>query len=213
MVNLYSELVTDDPLHAEHPSTDAKRSDHSLLRRFQDGESDAATAIYLRYAKRLQLLAQSQTGSELVVRFDPEDIVQSVFRTFFRRAAAGHYDIPDGDELWKLFLVIALNKIRARGEYHRAAKRDVAHTTNLDTVEPIRITGQGSPDENAYDVLRLTIDDLFDKLPEVQREIVSMRIEGYNITEISERTKRSKRTVERVLQSFRTRLSECLNTE
>ena len=213
VVNLYSELVADDHSQAENTFADAPRSDHSLVRRFQDGETDAATAIYLRYAKRLQLLAQSQTGTELTVRFDPEDIVQSVFRTFFRRAAEGHYVIPDGDELWKLLLVIALNKIRARGEYHRAAKRNVSQTTTLATVEPGTLTGQGSPDENAYVVLRMTIDDLFDELPEVQREIVSLRIEGHNVTEISEKTKRSKRTVERVLQSFRTHLSECLNTE
>ena len=98
-------------------------SDRTLLRRFQNGEDDAATALYLRYAKRLQRLAELQTGEELAVRLDPEDIVQSVFRTFFRRAAQGHYEIPDGEELWKLFLVIALNKIRAIAQYHRAAKR------------------------------------------------------------------------------------------
>jgi RNA polymerase sigma factor (sigma-70 family) len=185
-----------------------------LLRRFQDGQTDAATAIYLRYAKRLELLARSQTGSELAVRFDPEDVVQSVFRTFFRRAAEGHYDIPDGDELWKLFLVIALNKIRARGEYHRAAKRDVAQTSNLDTVKPIGVgDGQNRPEDDAYRVLRMTIDDLFDEVPEVQRQIVTMRIEGYNVREISEKTNRSKRTVERVLQGFRTRLNECLSAE
>ena len=206
--------MTDDSSHAETPTTDAKRSDHSLLRRFQDGQTDAATAIYLRYAKRLELLARSQTGSELAVRFDPEDVVQSVFRTFFRRAAEGHYDIPDGDELWKLFLVIALNKIRARGEYHRAAKRDVAQTSNLDTVKPIGVgDGQNRPEDDAYRVLRMTIDDLFDEVPEVQRQIVTMRIEGYNVREISEKTNRSKRTVERVLQGFRTRLNECLSAE
>src|SRR5438093_1250171 len=87
-------------------------SDQTLLMRFRRGDADAATALYLRYAKRLRALAQKQTAGTLSVRMDPDDVVQTVFRTFFRRAATGHYQIPDGEELWKLFLVIALNKIR-----------------------------------------------------------------------------------------------------
>src|SRR5207248_189046 len=87
-------------------------SDQTLLMRFRRGDADAATALYLRYAKRLRALAQKQTAGTLSVRMDPDDVVQTVFRTFFRRAATGHYQIPDGEELWKLFLVIALHKIR-----------------------------------------------------------------------------------------------------
>jgi RNA polymerase sigma-70 factor (ECF subfamily) len=74
-------------------------TDESLLFRFQRGQSDAATALYLRYAKRLHALVSKQRGADLAARVDPEDIVQSVFRTFFRRAAAGHYVVPQGDEL------------------------------------------------------------------------------------------------------------------
>src|SRR5438552_7748541 len=88
------------------PATDA-----SLLRRFRSGEDDAATELYRRYAARLLDLAAAKASPDLKRRVDPEDIVQSVFRTFFRRAALGEYEVPDGDELWKLFLVIGLNKI------------------------------------------------------------------------------------------------------
>ena len=122
-------MVTSDERSALSASDEPTLSDSTLLRRFQEGEADAATAIYLRYAKRLQRLAESQTGGELAVRLDPEDVVQSVFRTFFRHAAEGHYEIPDGEELWKLFLVIALNKIRTLGHYHRAACLGAADPT------------------------------------------------------------------------------------
>ena len=72
-------------------------SDGSLLRRLRKGEQDAATRLYLRYARRLHGLATAQTGQDLKSRVDPEDIVQSVFRTFFRRAQEGHYEVPDGE--------------------------------------------------------------------------------------------------------------------
>jgi RNA polymerase sigma-70 factor (ECF subfamily) len=183
-----------------------------LLRQFHRGEEDAATVIYVRYAKRLQLLARAQIGSDLSVRIDPEDVVQSVFRTFFRRAAEGHYQIPKGEELWKLLLVIALNKIRAMGEYHRATKRDVGRTTDLANTEAFGAEG-GHPDESAYRVLRTTVDELLDELSEVQRQMVVMRIAGYDVKEIADTTQRAKRTVERVLQRFRQRLSAVWNEE
>lgn len=190
----------------------APSSDRSLLRRFERGEQDAATALYLRYAKRLDLLTRAHTGTELAVRLDPEDVVQSVFRTFFRRAAQGHYDIPDGEELWKLFLVIALNKIRGLGQRHRAAKRNVGRTTDLGKVQAV-VSDDGSHDEPAYRVLRMTIDELLSELPSTEAEIVSMRIDGHHVKQISETTRRSKRTVERVLQNFRERLTAVMNQE
>jgi RNA polymerase sigma-70 factor (ECF subfamily) len=194
------------------PCNRSKPSDRSLLRRIESGEQDAATALYLRYAKRLSLLARAQAGSELAARLDPEDVVQSVFRTFFRRAADGHYDIPDGEELWKLFLVIALNKIRALGQHHRAAKRNVGRTEELDQLQAF-VPDDASKDESAFRVLRLTINELLDELPEVEATIVMLRIDGNNVQQIAETTKRSKRTVERVLQGFRQRLSAVLNEE
>ena len=187
-------------------------SDQALLMRFRRGDADAATALYLRYAKRLRALAQKQTAGTLSVRMDPDDVVQTVFRTFFRRAATGHYQIPDGEELWKLFLVIALNKIRDLGDYHRAAKRNIQRTVGLES------SGQAAPaniasDEDSLQVLNLTIDDLLESMSPSQREIVTLRIRGHEVNEISASCKRAKRTVERVLQEFRQQLFDQLAKE
>ncbi len=188
------------------------RSDQTLLRRFQAGEDDAATALYLRYANRLQQLAAAQSGRGLAARLDPQDVVQSVFRTFFRRAAMGHYDVPDGEELWKLLLVIALNKIRSLGEFHRAARRNVSRTTSLDA-DHAPIPSPASGNEASYHVLRLTVNDLVSELTPVQQEIVLLRIDGFDIQSIADRTKRSKRTVERTLQHFRHRMQSVLDQD
>jgi len=187
-------------------------SDQTLLKRFRRGDDDAATALYLRYAKRLRALAQKQTAGTLSVRMDPDDVVQTVFRTFFRRAATGHYQIPGGEELWKLFLVIALNKIRDLGDYHGAAKRDIKRTVGLES------SGQAGPtkiatEEDSLHVLNLTIEDLLDSMTPSQREIVMLRIRGHEVNEISTSCKRAKRTVERVLQEFRQQLCDQLAKE
>src|SRR5262245_19341532 len=101
-----------DNSRAELPASQGQLSDRSLLRRYRSGDQWAATQIYLRYAHRLRALARARCSRLWTHRCDDEDIVQSVFRIFFRGAKRGLYDVPDGEELWKLILVIALNKIR-----------------------------------------------------------------------------------------------------
>src|SRR3954464_2443879 len=93
-------------------------TDASLLRRLRLGSEDAATQLYLRYAHRLHALARARTSSDLARQVDAEEIVQSVFGSFFRGVSRGYYDVPAGEELWKLFLIIALNKIRSKGTYY-----------------------------------------------------------------------------------------------
>jgi RNA polymerase sigma-70 factor, ECF subfamily len=192
-------MMTQDPqLSAAAEST----SDRSLLRRFQGGDDDAATALYQRYARRLEALARKQTGAELASRFDADDVVQSVFRTFFRRAAAGLYEVPPGDELWRLLLVLALHKVRDFAVHHRAQKRDVTRTWGVTPQQ----ADLAASDQVGYDALRMVIDELIVTLPEANRQIIELRIEGHEVKEIAERTGRSNRTVERTLQNFRTAL-------
>jgi RNA polymerase sigma-70 factor (ECF subfamily) len=184
-------------------------SDRSLLRRFRAGEQDAATTLYRRYAHRLQALARRQTSADLSPRFDPEDVVQSVFRTFFRRAAAGYYDVPAGDELWRLLLVLALHKVRDLAVFHRAQKRDVSRTW---TVEKSDQSEQdlSVDDRVAYQSLKVVIEEVIRELPVPNRKMIELRIEGNEIAEIAEQTQRSKRTVERTLQAFREQLRELI---
>jgi RNA polymerase sigma-70 factor, ECF subfamily len=187
-------------------------SDGSLVRWARAGDQEAATQLYLRYANRLERLIQTQRSPDLACRFDPEDVVQSIFSSFFRGVNLGLYDVPDGQELWKLLLVIALNKIRARGNYHRAACRDVRLTRD-ETAFSMRALPQQYEDATSAVVLKLVIDEVLQRLPESQRQIVLDRIAGHEVTEIAERNGWSRRTVERVLQEFRNMLDGVLREE
>ncbi|WP_146522392.1 RNA polymerase sigma factor [Stieleria varia] len=178
-------------------------SDATLLIRFQAGDEDAATAIYSRYAKQLLSLANRNSGEALASRVDPEDIVQSIFRTFFRRASQGHYQIPDGDELWKLFLIIALNKVRSVAEFHRAAKRNAGQTQTLGNFDAGDVG-------DTSEILRITIEEVLLSLPEDHQAVVRDRIDGFEVKEIAERNATSRRSVERILQGFRNRLRKSL---
>jgi RNA polymerase sigma-70 factor, ECF subfamily len=181
-------------------------SDRTLVRRVSGGEADAATALYLRYATRLQRLVHYQTGRGLARFTGSEDIVQSVFRTFFRRAAIGHYQVADSDELWKLFLVMALNKIRRLAEYHGAAKRDQSRTVSSEGQRFEAESTYSSEQAAALQTLQLTIDEILTELPTGHAEVVRLRVAGNTLPEIASQTGRSLRTIERVLKEFRERL-------
>lgn len=187
----------------------ADASDHSLVQRLRGGCEDAATQLYVRYAHRLRALARAKWTPDLARRVDIDDIVQSVFGSFFRGASRGLYQVPAGEEIWKLFLVIALNKIRAKCAFHRAAKRDIRMTAGADELEGATT----KDDDTAYTVLQMTIQEALAGLPEVNRQIILLRIEGYEVAEIAERTGRSKRTVERILQESRKKLADLLDSE
>jgi RNA polymerase sigma-70 factor (ECF subfamily) len=181
-----------------------RRSDDTLLRRYQTGDETAATALYLRYASRLRALAREYCTASFSGRFDADDIVQSVFRAFFHGARRRGYTVPPSGELWGLLMVLALNKIRNLVSHHRAGKRSVHQT--------IPLTDQNchpalAADDSAAAFLRLVLDEHLAALPQSNRVIIRLRIEGYAVHEIAEQTGRSRRTVERVLQDFRARLS------
>src|SRR5438128_859755 len=108
------------PAEDVRAQSDAVPSDGSLLRKVRHGDQEAARLLYLRYAGRLRALARAKSSPELAGRVDVDDIVQSAFGSFFRGVFHGSYDVPAGEELWSLFLVITLNKIRATGAHHRA---------------------------------------------------------------------------------------------
>jgi RNA polymerase sigma-70 factor (ECF subfamily) len=194
------------------PESNDAPPDNSLLRQIREGDQDAATQLYIRYVNRLRALAETKCSSNLARRVDADDIVQSVFRTFFRGLRQGYYDVPDGEDLWKLLLVIALNKIRAKGAFHQAAKRDVRLTASIDAGDPAFEDKLGQ-DEFAKVFLHMVVQEALEQLDDRQREMVELRIQGHDIAEIAEITGRSKRTVERTLQEVRYKLRNLLNRD
>jgi RNA polymerase sigma-70 factor (ECF subfamily) len=188
------------------PAPVAEASDHSLLLRLRGGEQDAATALYLRYARRLQALVRARCSPQVARRVEPDDLVQSIFRRFFRRVLQGDYDVPEGQELWGLLLTIALNRVRAEESFQRAARRDVHLSAELGEDEPPALISE----DTAFAALRLTLAEALARLPAHARAMLELRIQGHEIAEIAQRTARSKRTVERVLQEVRGSLRRLL---
>jgi RNA polymerase sigma-70 factor (ECF subfamily) len=185
-------------------------SDHSLLRRFRDGDPDAADHLYRRYAVRVHALARKRCLPHLAPGFDADDVAQSVFVTFFRKARAGAYDVPPGEDLWKLFLVMTLNEVRSRVAFHQAAKRDARLTRGMPADDPGRLREPHSHDFT-FTFMQLCVREACERMPETHRTVMELRLCGYEVGEIAERTGRPRRTVERILKTAREHLSHHLD--
>jgi RNA polymerase sigma-70 factor (ECF subfamily) len=185
-------------------------ADHELLRALQEGDRYAATLLYRRYAKRLRQLIRAKCSSQLARRVDAEDIMQSVFHAFFRGATSGCYSVPKGEDLWPLLLVIALNKIRTQGSYHTAAKRDVRMTCGLEDTEALQRAVHRLEADEPLPFLQLIAQETLERLDPDKRDVVQLRMAGYEVEEIAQRLGRSKRTVERLLQACRHELTRML---
>jgi RNA polymerase sigma factor (sigma-70 family) len=110
--------------------------DADFVERLNRSTDSAAAELDLRYRQRLRSLVERELNHSLRSREDPEDVVQTVFRTYFRRAAQGEFCIASGADLWALLARITRRKILKRAEYHQAGKRsrraEVALPANLE---------------------------------------------------------------------------------
>src|SRR4051794_6881107 len=103
----------------------ADSSFDALTSRLQADDPGAAAEVFRRYARRLLGLASSRLGELLRRKAGPEDVVQSVFRSFFLRMRQGRFDLDGWDDLWSLLVVITVRKCVNRREFFQAACRDV----------------------------------------------------------------------------------------
>jgi RNA polymerase sigma-70 factor (ECF subfamily) len=183
-------------------------SDGSLIRYIRNGDQEAAHLLYRRYADRIRRLIRTRWSTHFASRFDPDDVVQSVFRLVYLRISTQKYDVPAHGDLWRLLMVLALNKMRDQIRFHKAARRSVYQTANGS--DPDHTAGW--MDEAAETQLRLTVDEYLLNLPEADRQVVAWRMLGHPIDEIAAQSGRAVRTVERVLRQSRDQLAELLST-
>ncbi len=193
---------------SEFDSGGLSQTDRSLVVLVRGGDEDAATALYERYARRVFGLVEAQLGERLRANTEPEDVVQSVFKSMFRGVQAGHYDAPPGTTLWNLLAVIAVHKLRRKAGHHSAKRRDTKRNISLETLEE----GVGL-DPSSLEFLQVTVRETLELLRPIDREILSLRIQRYTVDEISAELGRSRRTVERSLQRSRERLADLLLDE
>lgn len=180
----------------------------ALISRLNAGDQDAAAILFHRFAHRLIALARNRLEGVLG-KEDAEDVVQSVFRSFFLRQRAGQFAVNNWESLWGILTVITVRKCCNRLEHLRAARRDVAREISLSLLEDAGLGWQAlarDPTPLEAAVLTDTVENLLNGLEPPDRTMLTLHLQGHSVAEISRQVGRGQRTVRRRIELVRRRL-------
>src|SRR5690242_18085724 len=96
-----------------------------LMARLRAGDEDAATQVFARFASRLVGLARRLLQGGLRQKVDPEDVLQSVCKSFFIRHRQGLLELKNWDSIWGILTLITARKCAKWTEKFHAQKRAV----------------------------------------------------------------------------------------
>jgi RNA polymerase sigma-70 factor (ECF subfamily) len=186
----------------------ADTSFHDLMARLRHGDDSAAATIFHRFTGRLTALARHHLDSRLRQKVDPEDVLQSAYKSFFHRQADGSLAPSDWNELWSLLTVLTVRKCIRYRERFTAACRDVRVEATPPGDNSFSdwqfLDREPMPEEGV--MLAEAVERLLQGLDERDRDMVTLALQGYSAAEIGEQLNRPRRTIYRVLERIRKRL-------
>jgi RNA polymerase sigma-70 factor (ECF subfamily) len=195
----------------------ASDSFNDVMGRLRAGDEAAAREVFQRFVRQLVSLTRRQFDAVLTRKVDPEDVVQSAYKSFFLRYGEGRLEVGDWDNLWSLLTLITLRKCLDRVKYHHAAGRDVrreaAPRPDAEGAEAWweAVAREPTPEEAA--VLGETVEQLLRDLDADDRPILEMSLQGYTTQEISQRLDLAERSVRRLRERVRKQLERMQLTD
>ena len=170
---------------------------------------DAARELWSYYLPSLLALARRCLDERIRRRADEEDVLQSMFRSFYRRQEKGAYDIADRDELWRVLAMITVSKARNVANRHRMRKRDYRRERRNDPAADASahwleklVSREPTADDAA--ILNEELETRLQQLSSVElREIALRKLEGCTNKEIADERDCTVRNIERKVQRIR----------
>jgi RNA polymerase sigma factor (sigma-70 family) len=182
-----------------------------LLAMWRQGDQGAAAELFHRYAARLVALARSRISGKLAQRVDPEDVVQSAYRSFFADTRAGRYDLERGGDLWQLLVTITLHKINDQVKRNTADKRSVDREQTFGSEDSLvnRMGQAAAAEPSPMEAIALVdqVEAVMRRLEPLERRVLELRLQGLDLEEIATDVRRTQRTVRRVLDRIKELLS------
>jgi RNA polymerase sigma-70 factor (ECF subfamily) len=114
-----------DDLHPGNLAMPPPASFDDFMRRIRACDQQAAVELVRQYEPLIRREVRYQIRDRRLYRlFDSMDICQSVLASFFVRTAAGQYDLDSQDQLVKLLVTMAQNKLASAARKQHRQKRD-----------------------------------------------------------------------------------------
>ena len=157
-------------------------------------------------------LARSKMTPQLREKADPEDVAQSVFKSFFARQSQGQIELINWDSLWGLLALFTVRKCARRAEHFQAGRRNMRRDISTSTATDDSTGGwqiaSSEPTAEQAAILSETVAQLMAGLDEREQEMLALCLQGYTPEEVGVSISCSGRTVRRLLQRVRDQLGE-----
>lgn len=180
--------------------------------RLAEGNEQAAAELFQRYSSRLVALARSRLVPQLREKVDPEDVAQSVFKSFFARQSEGQIELINWDSLWGLLALFTVRKCARQAEHFQADRRNMAREISV-TASPNQSSSgwqlaSSEPTAEQAAILSETVSKLMADLTPREREMLTQCLQGYTQEEVAASVSCSTRTVSRLLDRVRDQLAQ-----
>lgn len=174
--------------------------------RIKYGDPIAADRIWQHYFDRLVRSVRHRLRGQNRAVSDEEDIVLSVFDSFYAAAQQGRFpDMSDRDDLWRLLLRMAARKVIDKRRRDRRQRRGGdAQVRSLDDHQTIIEVIGDEPSPEMVLMMQESVEQFLrylgvGHLP----ELAVAKLEGHSNAELAERFGCSERTIERRLHLIR----------
>lgn len=188
-----------------------------LVQGLRTGDRQATHDFWERYGADLQRVAANRLPPGLRARIGPEDVVQSVCRTFLRRAQGGEFQLEDSEGLWRLLCAITLTKVNEQTRFHLRKKRGLDQEERLDpggagaSSSGRGIAARGPSPEEAAEFTDL-FQNLLQSLEEEERQVVELKLQDLTNEQVADQLQCSERTVRRIMKRVQERLTQILDS-
>lgn len=155
-----------------------------FIRRIRAGDDAAAVELVRQFEPLIRREIRSRIGDNRLNRvFDSGDVSQSVFANFFTRATNGDYELDCPEQLARLLITMARNRLLSRARNERRLVRDVRRVTTEPNALEQTATKQPSPSQIVSQKEQLEL--LKASLSDAERQIFELRSAGFSWEEVA----------------------------
>ncbi len=188
---------------------DSRASFDMLLEAARAGDAAAMEQLVAQYEPELRIVARARLGVALRPHLDSVDLVQSVHRSLLVGLRANRFDIASPEKLLGLALTIVRRKVARHWRHLKRQQRlSGAEGGSEQLIDTMLSLQSIDPSGNSEVELRDNLQRLMEQLDPVEKQLISLRIEGYSTIDVARKLHLDPDVLRVKLSRLRKRLRE-----
>lgn len=158
---------------------------NALLERASTGEESAIAEMIRRFEPEIRLIARRQLSAPLRPYVDSMDLVQAVHQDLLMGLRGGRFEFSTKGHLFAFATLLVRRKSAHLWRKHRRQQRQSGARPAPDGLADVILTLQDNDDPGFHAGQRDEIEFVLDQLDPDDRELITLRLEGYSTAEVA----------------------------